>query len=260
MSEMKTTILQARNLIKAFGGVQAIDLQDVSLQFEQGKVTAVLGGNGAGKTTLFNILNGVLLPDCGEVTFSQIDITHTPIWKRCRLGISRLWQEVRLFPELNCVENIQVAIRGQKSENAWWALTHRQLVNKEEQISRSQAIAILESIGLKDVMTHLASEISYGQQKLLAIARVMCNQDIKVALLDEPMAGLDKHMISKVTDLICTMRDKGIAVVVIEHDLHSIREIVDHAIFLEQGRCFATGTMEDILKSSEIKRRYIGLQ
>ncbi len=260
MSEMKTTILQAENLMKAFGGVQAIDLHDVSLQFEQGKVSAVLGGNGAGKTTLFNILNGVLIPDCGTVTLSQNNITHTPIWKRCRLGISRLWQDIRLFPELNCVENIQVAIRGQKTENVWWTLTRRRLVHKEEQTSRSQAIAILESIGLKDVMTHLASEISYGQQKLLAIARIICNQDIKVALLDEPMAGLDKRMISKVTDLIYSMRNKGIAVVVIEHDLHSIRDIVDYAIFLEQGRCFAAGAMEDLLKSPNIKRRYIGLR
>jgi ABC-type branched-subunit amino acid transport system ATPase component len=257
---MKTAILQAENLAKAFGGVQAIDLRGASLHFEQGKVSAVLGGNGAGKTTLFNVLNGVLLPDCGTVTLNQIDITYTPIWKRCRLGVSRLWQDIRLFPELNCIENIQVAIRGQRSENVWWALMRRRLVHKEEQMSRSQAIAILESVGLKDVMTHLASEVSYGQQKLLAIARTMCNPDITVALLDEPMAGLDKRMISKVTDLICFMRDKGMAVVVIEHDLHSIREIVDHAVFLDQGRCLAAGAVEDLLKCSDIRRRYIGLR
>lgn len=260
MTVMKTAVLQTENLAKAFGGVQALDLRDASLHFEQGKVSAVLGGNGAGKTTLFNILNGVVLPDCGTVTLDQNDITHAPIWKRCRWGISRLWQDIRLFPELNCIENIQVAIKEQRSENVWRSLTNRRLVHKEERESCSQAIAILENVGLINVMTHLASEISYGQQKLLAIARIICNPDIKVALLDEPMAGLDKRMISKVTDLICSMRDKGVAVLVIEHDLHSIREIVDHAVFLDQGRCLATGAVEDLLKSSDIRRRYMGLR
>ena len=257
---MKTPILKTKNLAKAFGGVQALDLRGTSLDFERGRVTAVLGGNGAGKTTLFNILNGVVPPDSGTVMLEDQDITHAPAWRRCRAGIARLWQDIRLFPELNCIENVQVAFKGQKSENAWRALTNRRLVQEEEQASHSKAISILERVGLKEVMTQLASEISYGQQKLLAIARIICDSDIKVALLDEPMAGLDKRMIQNVAELICTMRDEGMAVVVIEHDLHSIREIVDHAIFLDEGQCIASGSVDDLLESPDIRRRYMGLK
>ncbi len=256
---MQKETLKAVDVTKAFGGVKAIDLKGCTLAFEPGKITAVLGGNGAGKTTLFNLLNGAVRPDSGCVFFGANDITYMPVWKRFRFGISRLWQDIRLFPELDCIENIQVAIRGQHGENALHALISPRLVRKGEAETRSRAISVLKDFGISDIQDHLASDISYGQQKLLAIARIICNQDVKVALLDEPMAGLDKQFVQKVSKLVCDMRDKRIAVVIIEHDLHAIRGIVDHTIFLDQGRCVATGSLEDVLKSPDIRRRYIGL-
>lgn len=256
---MNRLVLRATNLLKTFGGVRALDLQDVSIDFNPGKIIAVLGTNGAGKTTLLNLLNGVMPPDRGTVYLDSVNITESPDWRRARMGMARLWQDLRLFSELDCVENVQVAIRGQRGEKAYVALTNRRRVRAEENQTRDRAISCLRSVGIEDLKNRLAADISYGQQKLLAIARLICNEDIKVALLDEPLAGLDLRMIETVRALIQGMRDRNIIVVLVEHDMHAIRRWVDEAVFLLEGKFAGRDRIEQLLQSKETRQKYMGL-
>lgn len=258
---MNTPPLRVKNLLKQFGGVRALDFQhQEEVIFHPGKVTAVLGGNGAGKTTLLNILNGVLKPERGTVLLGEEVITDTPPWKRCRMGMARLWQDLRLFPELNCIENVQVAISGQRGESAWLALSARRLIGNEELETRTRATACLERVGLGSVANHLACDISYGQQKLLAMARVICNDNVRFALLDEPIAGLDKKMLESVTHLIQNMRAHGIAVVLIEHDLLAIRPWVDFAVVLDEGKIAVQDSIEELLRIQKVRQLYMGIR
>lgn len=250
--------LKLIDLEKRFGGVKAVDLKDDAMIFFQGKVSALIGPNGAGKTTVFNLISGYIQPDSGDIYWRDKKIGSQPSWKAANAGMGRLFQDVRIFGKMTCLENVIVACKKQKGENPLVALFHRGLVKREYRRDVEKARHYLNYAGLSNYERTQAEDLSYGQQKLLAIARLLALES-DLLLLDEPIANLDKEMTRKVSDLITRLKNEKKTVVLIEHDLDEIINMADWVIFMAGGRKLFFGLPEEVLRSPEIRKKHMGL-
>ncbi len=240
-------ILETKNLKKSFGGVHAIS--DLSISFAKGKLTSVIGPNGSGKTTLVNVLTGMHAITGGAVvvggkSFHAIRPESLP-----RLGITRTFQDVRLFEQMTVADNIMVALtaRGPLA-----ALLERGSADREERVK-----AVLEKIGLWEKRRELAYNLSYGQRKLVEIGRVLA-MDVDIVLLDEPFAGLFKEMVRVIVGIIGELKAAGKTVLLIEHNMELIRELSDHVIVMDAGGLLAKGKPDEVLARRDVIEAYLG--
>lgn len=248
--------LICHGLVKSFGGVRAVN--DVSAQFEAGKITALMGPNGAGKTTIFHLLTGTLRPDSGRIDFKGGRIDHLSAWQIARLGVGRLFQDVRVFPKLSVFDNVMVAFRDQIGESPICSLLRRGAVLRQERELLKMADHWLHLVGLESDRSALAETLSYGQQKLLAISRLLAAGS-DVLLLDEPTAGVNPNMVSSLVEVINRLAQEGKTVVMIEHDVSVIMEVADLAYFVEAGRITAFGKPSAVMNSSDTIKAYLGM-
>ncbi len=256
-AESSAANLKCHEITKRFGGVHAV--ADVSVHFDRGEVTALVGPNGAGKTTLFHLMTGTLRPDQGSITLGDRRIDGIPTWRIARYGIGRLFQDVRVFGSMTALDNVRVAIPGQPGEGPASALLHPRATLLSRADIDAEARANLERVGLPDATYHrLARELSYGQQKLLAFARLLANRS-SILLLDEPTAGISPKPRAAILQLLRTLAREGRTVVIIEHDLTAVREVADVACFMRQGRLVARGRPETVLTDSKLGSAYVGL-
>lgn len=246
--------LECRDLSKSFGGVCAVD--DVDVTFEAGKVTALVGPNGAGKTTLFHLITNVIQPDAGEVRYRGETLTGIRPWDVARRGIGRLFQDVRVFKRLTVLENILVAFR--EVESPLVALFNRAGIIKRGKALEFQAIAWLELVDLLAYRDELAEALSYGQQKLLAIARLLA-AGADVLLLDEPSAGINPILLKRLSEVIKNLASEGKTIVVIEHNMNVVLEIAQWTYFMDDGQVTAFGLPEEVLGDVGVRTRYLGL-
>lgn len=253
MSEKK---LECRSLLKTFGGVRAVN--NVDLAFEIGKITALIGPNGAGKTTLFHLFTGMLKPESGDILYQSHSILGLPPWKIASLGIGRLFQDVRVFKRLSVLENILVAFNEPYMGNPWAMLSGRTKIIRQERRNRHQAIKWLELVGLTSYSLVAAEKLSYGQQKLLAIVRLLA-AGADIFLLDEPTAGIHPDQIQGLLDVIRGLASEGKTVVIIEHNMNVILEIAEWGYFMDEGQVIAFGLPHKLLSDDTIKARYLGL-
>lgn len=253
---MAASTLECRNLVKSFGGLRAVD--DLSVAFEPGKATALIGPNGAGKSTLFHLLTGALQPTSGEITYHDRRIDRLPPWCVAREGIGRLFQDVRVFPKLTVLDNVLTAFPGQCGENVLSTLFQRRRVREEEQRNVERALQLLGSVGLEDRTSSSADALSYGQQKLLAIARLLA-AGADVLLLDEPTAGVNPEMIQVLISTIRKLAREGKTIVVIEHNMNVVLEIADWVHFIHEGQVVAFGLPDDVLGDRYVRATYLGL-
>ncbi len=253
---MGQVTVECRNLVKTFDGVRAID--DVSLEFEAGKITALIGPNGAGKTTLFHLIAGALKPDAGEIHLKgeRIDGLHT--WQTARKGIGRLFQDTRVFRDLTVFENALIAFKNQLGENPLMSLLRRPAVTKQEAEMGAEARKWLNVVGLASFETARAEELSYGQQKLLALARLLATGS-DVLLLDEPTAGINPHTMKSMLALMEQQAKEGKTVVIIEHNMNVVIETADWVYFMDEGLVSAFGLPNEVLGDSSIRAAYLGL-
>lgn len=249
-------ILETKHLTKRFGGLNAI--QDLSIDIQEGEITSIIGPNGAGKTTLFNVLTGFLRPDEGECLFKGRNITGLAPYRITRMGMARTFQLIRVFPKLSAVDNILLGCQGLRGDNIVHAILKTKKSLHQFNRARERAVRILETVGLLQVADHLASEMSYGQQKLLEIGRVLAS-DPKVLLLDEPMAGLSMTMIDRMIQLIFELKEQGRTIVLVEHNMGVVMDISDSIIVLSFGRQIASGAPGEILKNPEVVDAYLGI-
>lgn len=251
------TILELQQVSKSFDGTKAVD--HVSLGFEQGKVTGLIGPNGAGKTTVFHLINGFLCPDEGDIRYKGKQIDGFRPWQVAVEGIGRLFQDVRVFDRLTALENVLTAFRNQPDDKPWASLIQRRRVIALERENVEKAKQWLQFVGLSEMENVLAEDISYGQQKLLAIARLLA-ADAETLLLDEPTAGVNPQMVQPLLDLIRKLaREQGKTVVVIEHNMTAILDVADWVYFMDEGQVVSFGLPEDVLGNSEVRRLYIGV-
>jgi len=249
-------MLELRDVTKRFGGLLAVD--NVSLAFSKGKITGLIGPNGAGKTTVFNLITGFLKPDAGEILFSDYRINGLPTWQIAQIGTGRLFQDVRVFSKLATLENLLLARKRQSGENPLVALFRRKSVLDMEEKNIDEARKWLKFVELEEEEKTLAENLSYGQQKLLAIARLLAG-GFDLLLLDEPTAGINPEMTKSVLDVIRRLAQAGKTVVVIEHNMNIIMEISDLVYFMDEGKVITFGLPQEILGDPEVRRAYLGI-
>jgi branched-chain amino acid transport system ATP-binding protein len=248
--------LELKGVIKSFDGIKAVD--GVSIGFERGKITALVGPNGAGKTTLFNLINGFTFPDAGEIRYKNRNIVGLPPWDVSNLGIGRLFQDVRVFEKMTAQDNVLCAFKGRRGDTFFWPILGRWIVRKEERCLEKNALKLLEFVGIADKSHEFAESLSYGQQKLLSLARLLA-ADSDVLLLDEPTAGISPDMVRKILDLIRALATKGKTAVVIEHNMNIVSEVADWVYFMDDGQVVSFGLPQDVLGDPEVRKKYIGI-
>lgn len=250
-------LLTLNNVTKSFDGVNALD--EISATFEAGKITSLIGPNGAGKTTLFNIITGFLFPDCGKVIFKGKDISHgISVWQRANLGIGRLFQDVRIFEKLTVLENLLLAKKAHVGENPFISLCRPFKIRQIEKKYRYEAEKWLDFVSLRDKINAPAHSLSYGQQKLLAIARLLMGGS-ELLLLDEPTAGVNPGMIDTVFNVIKNLVAEGKTVIIIEHNMNIVTEISHWVFFMDGGKITSFGLPDEVLGDPTVKEAYLGM-
>lgn len=252
-----TTQLVIDKIGKKFGEIWV--LQDVRARIHPGRITAFVGPNGAGKTTLFHVISGDYIPEKGHVLLNGQNITGRPPWQIARLGIGRQFQDVRVFNGLSVLDNVRVALMNpsEQSPMQFWRYLWERETEGDSRIE--EAMKWLEFVGLQDQHNNLASELSFGQQKLLSIARLLA-KGMELLLLDEPTAGLSHKMIDKLITTLQTLVEKnGVTIVFIEHNMTVVASLAYWIYFLNDGRVAFTGRADHVLGNQEVKETYMGL-
>lgn len=248
-------LLSLQNVSKHFGGVQAVDR--LSIGFAPGKITALIGPNGAGKTTAFNLIGGLLKPDSGTVRFNDQSISGLKPWRIASLKIGRLFQDVRLFKKMTVLENVMTAFQKQEGESLWQVMFAPWTESGPEKARREKATELLEKVGLPHLAGTPAEALSYGQQKLVAIARLLA-ADTELLLLDEPTAGVNPAMIHTLLHAVKQLASEGKTVIFVEHNMEVVRNLADWVYFMVAGKVTSSGCPSDVLSDPAVQAAYIG--
>ncbi len=249
--------LQIKKAGKKFGDFWAV--KDVQISILAGKITGFIGPNGAGKTTLFNLITGELKPDEGKIYYGDKNITGRQPWEIARMGIGKLYQNIRIFDNLKVIDNVIVALQDYKIETPFWAWSNFYSIRKVRERNEKKAMEWLEFVGLEEEREKLAGELSFGQQKLLSFARLMAG-GFEFLLLDEPTAGVHPQMIQKIIEILKRLvKKKGITIAVIEHNMSVILKIADWVYFMNEGRIAFSGRTDHVLEEKEVRETYIGI-
>jgi len=248
-------VLETSGVGKRFGGIVAAN--DLHIELRRGTIAALVGPNGAGKTTVFNLLTGAIAPDAGSVKLNGEELVGLNPAQVARKGLVRSFQDVRLFNRLSCLQNVMMAVQHQAGENfATLAFAHRRVVAVEEK-TRTAAMDWLGFVGMTDFADVPAGALSYGQTKLVSLARVLATE-AEVLLLDEPASGIDTRWVDTILDLIETVREQGRTVCVVEHNLHVVGRLADHTYFMELGEITAAGTIAELTNTPRLAEAYFG--
>lgn len=249
------SLLEVKNISKRFGGLQAV--RDVSFSVNKGCIKAVIGPNGAGKTTLFNLLSGFLPPDTGSVVYDGSRIHGRNPFEIAALGMSRTFQHIRLFSHMTALENVMVG-RHVRSEAGFLAgMLHLPWTRREEQQIREQSLKTMEFLGIAHLAGIDATSLSYGQQRLVELARALSGDPVML-LLDEPAAGLNMRETADMAELISRVRGRGITVLIVEHDMQLVMNISDEVVVLSYGEKIADDTPRGVQTNPEVVRVYLG--
>jgi len=247
-------LLQAEGVIMRFGGLTAVN--NVSMSVNQGEIVGLIGPNGAGKTTFFNCLTGMYKPTEGHVRLSGVELPPKPR-AVVKAGMARTFQNIRLFANMTALENVMVGRYCRTSAGAFTSIVHGPKFRREEAETRERAQELLDFVGLGTSTDHLARNMPYGNQRRLEIARALAT-DPKLVLLDEPTAGMNPLETRQASELIFKIRDSGLAVVVIEHDMRFIFNLCDRVLCLVRGATLVEGTPDEVQSDPRVIEAYIG--
>ena len=254
MAGEEVVAMRTAEIVCSFDGVTVLDR--VSITFPAGSIFAVVGRNGSGKTTLLNVITGFLVPDSGRCLLGSTDITGLATYSIARLGVVRTFQGVRLAMGLSVLENVLVSLPRWPGSNFWCSISRRG-VRTGDAIARERAGTLLGRFGLDGRGDIRAGALSYGQQKLLALACAAAT-DAHVHLFDEPVAGVDPGMRANILDHVLELRERGACVVFVEHDIDAVREIADWVAVLDGGRLVAAGRVEETLRQDSVLEVLVG--
>ncbi|MFI6351777.1 ABC transporter ATP-binding protein [Streptomyces sp. NPDC050743] len=251
---MTTPVLEARDVTMRFGGLTAV--RSVDFTVNSGEIVGLIGPNGAGKTTFFNCLTGLYIPTEGTVAYQGKVLPPKPHLVT-QAGIARTFQNIRLFANMTVLENVLVGRHTRTKEGLWSALLRGPGFRKAEKESEAKAMELLEFVGLAAKRDHLARNLPYGEQRKLEIARALASEP-GLLLLDEPTAGMNPQETRSTEELVFAIRDKGIAVLVIEHDMRFIFNLCDRVAVLVQGEKLVEGTSDVVQADERVVAAYLG--
>lgn len=239
MSAPREPILEVDGLVKSFGGVRAVD--ECSFTVERNSITGLIGPNGSGKTTTFNLITALERPDAGRIRFEGKRLDGRPPHRITRAGVGRSFQITRVFPEMTVTENMLVAA-------------------PEKDLSKAveRAMQLLELIGLVELRDEPGSSLSYGQNKLVEIARVHMRPDSRLVLLDEPFAGVNRTLAERLVNYINHMRDEGVTYLIIDHEMKIIMRLCDFVFVMDHGRLLTQGPPKSVQENPEVLAAYFG--
>ncbi len=247
-------LLVARGVTRSFGGVTAVDVDELEVQ--PGSIVALIGPNGAGKTTFFNVLTGFERADGGEWTFEGRSLAGKPAYAVARSGMVRTFQTARVFPRLTVLENVKLAAPDQRGEKMFSAL-FPWLWRAQDQEIETRATEVIEWVGLGPKLKDFAGTLSGGQRKLLELARAVMASP-RLLMLDEPMAGVNPALRQALLDKITELPGEGITVLFVEHDMDVVSTIADLVVCMAEGRIIAVGTPAEVAAEPAVVEAYLG--
>jgi len=249
------SLLEVSGLSRSFGGLHAV--KDVSFRVEKGTVKALIGPNGAGKTTLFNLVSGVLPPDVGTVTLRGEAVQGRPSHEIAARGVSRTFQQIRLFSQMSALENVMVGVHPRSRAGFLAGMFHLPWTWTEERDIRRRAREALAFVGAEALAAADATSLSYGQQRSVELARALA-ADPELLLLDEPAAGLNMRETAELARLIGRIRERGITVLIVEHDMGLVMSVSDEVAVLSYGQKIADAAPRAVQRDPEVIRVYLG--
>jgi len=250
-------LLEVNDIRAAFGGVRALD--GASFSVEQGTITGLIGPNGAGKTTVFNCISGLVEGFAGAVRFDGIDIARARPEVVSRSGLVRSFQLVRGCPRMTVFEHLMLYGPKQVGESVFRALANPGVVRRQEQALRERAYEVAKRLRLDHVLDNLVTDLSGGQKKLLEIGRVLLT-DPKMVLLDEPMAGVNPTLVDEIADQLAAVRDSGVTILLIEHEMELIERLCDDVIVMAEGKFLTRGSFDEVTADRRVQECYLGVQ
>lgn len=248
-------MLRVEHVTQRFGGLTALSQINISLC--RGEIVGVIGPNGAGKTTLFNLITGIYAPTEGRIYLEGADITGKKPYRIAEMGISRTFQNIRLFKKLTVMDNVVIGMHSRMKSNLLDAVFKSKRRKREEKAGEQRALEILEFLHLKELRFHLADSLPYGAQRRLEIARCLATEP-KVILLDEPAAGMNEQETMELMGIIRKLKEDGYTILLIEHDMKFVMNICDRLYVLDYGEQIAQGLPEQIRNDQRVIEAYLG--
>jgi branched-chain amino acid transport system ATP-binding protein len=250
-----SAILQVSGLCKRFGGIVVAD--DITLGLMPGEVVGLIGPNGAGKTSLFNLITGVIKPDSGNIVMDGVRIDTMRLSERAQMGIARTWQHARSFPSLTLLDNLLLGAREYPGDSLLRTLLQPGISRRMEAEAEQRAMQLLDRVRLAHKAHDLASDLSYGQQKLLGMARALMSEGACL-LLDEPMAAVEGRTYAIMREVIEQEAHRGQAVCIVEHNVGFIRDLCSRGVFMAAGKVLADGPVDELMRMKDLTALYFG--
>lgn len=252
---MTEVLIQASGISVQFGGLMAV--KEVDVQVKTGEILGVIGPNGAGKSTFLNVLTGLQRPSQGSLQVKGQKITDLKAWKMAKSGVARSFQTIRLLEDLNVLDNLLIGGHLYAKKNFFDVLARTNSLRRTEQQLKHEALNTLSWLGLGDKANELAAKLSLEERRRVEIARALMTRP-DVLLLDEPCAGFNPNESLKLSDVILAIRDRGISVVLVEHNVKMVMSLADRIVVLDHGEKLVEGTPDEVSKNEAVIKAYLG--